>query len=183
MARFATERTWWVALAVTVVLQMGVWKLYQGFPLALAGPTPGAPFPAVRIGTLAGNSDLALADLLSESSGCSLLVIVSSSCPICRHMRVTWPGRFKRWADSVKAPVRAIWLMEEGRGHLAEFRRGYTLDRLELAFIAKDRTTALRDLGIIGTPTLYLIDSQGRMQAGLVGDRLPSAALAQSVCS
>ena len=167
---------------LTLVIQMLVWEGHRMQPLPV-GPAAGSPVPDLTVGTFDGPSDQGLRDLVSAHGDCTLLVIVSPTCPTCARMRVTWPNRFAAWADSVGSEVRPLWLGEGGKDEFLEFTREFILEGVELAFLPAGTTAhAYRVLGVLGTPTLYLVDSAGTVQAGLLGDVFPPVAIGRSAC-
>ncbi|HLE57550.1 MAG TPA: hypothetical protein VJB15_10740 [Rhodothermia bacterium] len=98
-------------------------------------------------------------------------------------MRVTWPARFAAWVDSVGGDVRPLWLSEGGRDALVAFIEGFRLDGIQFAYLARGRTIhGYNVLGVLGTPTLYLVDPGGLVQSGLVGDAFPPINLSRAVC-
>ena len=98
-------------------------------------------------------------------------------------MRTTWPDRFANWADSVGAEIRPIWLSEGGRDAFHAFTSGFPLDEITLTYLLRGTTAhAYSVLGVLGTPTLYLVDSAGVVQAGMLGNSLPPVDLTRSAC-
>jgi hypothetical protein len=98
-------------------------------------------------------------------------------------MRVTWPDRFTIWTDSVGSDVRPLWLSEGGRAALRDFIAGFAMDEIDFAYVPLGGTReAYRLLGVLGTPTLYLVDREGIVRAGFLGDAFPPVDLSRSVC-
>lgn len=151
------------------------------------GPLPGMLLPSVDITLLESDTPSVrnLHHITSETDACTLLVVVSTTCPVCSRMRVTWPAKFAAWRDTLDTGVRSLWLAIEGKAELAEFVRGSPVSASDIDFatFAHGLTReAYNSLGILGTPTLYLVDRGGRVQAGLLGDVLPPVELARSTC-
>lgn len=172
-------------LGIALGIQIYVWRGQQHIPDALpSGPRPGSPVPALLVRSVGESSTQRLPDLLSAGGTCTLLVIISPTCPTCARMRVTWPARFSAWVDSVGKDVRPLWLSEGGESALLAFTRGYTLGDIDLASLPTGTTmAAYRDLGVLGTPTLYLVDTSGSVVAGLIGDTFPPVDLARRSCA
>ena len=177
------DSKWLIALLFAVLVAQVLIREGRRAPPLPLGPAPGTAVPVLTVGRLDGQPDESLADLVSIDEGCSLLVVVSPTCPTCARMRTEWPGRFSNWADSVRAEVRPIWLSEGGEEAFNAFTSGFRLDGITLTFLLHGTTAhAYSVLGVLGTPTLYLIDSAGIVQAGLLGNSLPPVDLARSVC-
>ena len=169
-------------LTVLLVIQITLWAGRQGAS-GPSGPVPGSPFPRIAAGSLTDPSRSELWDSFSKASGCVLLVYVSPTCGACARMRVTWPGRFGAWADSVPGRVRAVWLSEVGEVESREFVGGFSLDGIEILHLFPESAKeASRDLGIVGTPTTFLIDSDGVFLVGMMGDVFPPIGVAQETC-
>lgn len=149
------------------------------------GLYPGMPVPELDVRRLAGSSQVSLGHLVGDVTACTLLVIVRPLCPTCARMRVTWPSRFAAWADSVAAQIQPVWLSVGGHDALEAFVTGYRLQEagITLVSVPEGFTSATYDaLGVLGTPTLYLVRPDGTVVAGLIGDRLPPVALAAEAC-
>lgn len=177
------DSKWLVALLFAVLVAQVLVREGRQLPPLPLGPLPGTPVPDLTVGRLDGQPDESLENLVSSDQGCSLLVVVSPTCPTCARMRTTWPERFSNWADSVGADVRPIWLSEGGRDAFDAFTNSYPLNGITLTFLLRGTTAhAYSVLGVLGTPTLYLIDSAGVVQAGLLGNLLPPTDLARNAC-
>ncbi len=180
---FLSAKVWLCLLGFALVVQFGIW-IWGGqrtLPVP-SGPRLGAPFPDMRVGVPGHSIEQSLSDLLASAHGCSLLVVVSTGCVVCKRMRVTWPDRFRAWSESIGVSVRPIWLAEEGSESLKNFTNGYDLGSIDFAFSAGSSDQAFDQLGVIGTPTLYLLDPQAQMVVGVLGDRLPPLDIARAAC-
>lgn len=172
----------WVIASLSILLVYQI-AVRDWTPPQLGGPTPGTLIPDLTVGRAGGGSDVGLRALVSTGLGCSLLVLVSPSCPVCARMRTTWPIRFAKWTDSVGVPVQPIWLSEGGGEAFDAFTSGFTLEGITRTFLRPETSEdAFRALGVIGTPTLYLVNSEGVVQAGLVGDLFPPVDIARRAC-
>ncbi|MDT8369966.1 MAG: hypothetical protein RQ745_12235 [Longimicrobiales bacterium] len=179
--RVLTGRWVLAVLALTLGVQI---VIREGRP---APPLPGGPYagdllPELPVGMLDGGHRSTLREVVSGSGTCSLLAVISTSCGVCARMRVTWLDRFNAWADSVDGVVRPVWLAGEGEASLERFTRDFDLASIDLVFTAGSPRQAGRELGVIGTPTLYLVDAQGRVRSGVLGDQFPPADIARSIC-
>ena len=172
----------WVIASLSVLLVFQI-AVREWDPPQPSGPLPGTLIPDLTVGRSDGEPDVGLRDLVSSGRGCSLLVLVSPACPVCARMRTTWPARFAKWADTVGAAVRPIWLSEGGEEAFGAFTSGFSMEGITRTFLRPGTSEkAFRALGVIGTPTIYLVDSEGVVQAGLVGDLLPPVDVAQRAC-
>jgi len=145
------------------------------------GPRVGEPLPDLPVQRSGQSGDVSLKDVLT-ASGCSLLIVASTKCPTCARMRVTWPSRFATWADSLDATITPIWLVSEGARDWQAFVEGFELAEVEAVFPAEDPGEAIDRLGVIGTPTVYVVDANGNLTYGLIGDRLPSSDAVTQAC-
>lgn len=159
-----------------------VFRQWQLRPLPLTGPITGQALPPTHVRLLAEIKSQDLTELLTDTGSCSLLVIISSACPVCQRMRITWPRQYRAWADSIGAPMRAVWLSADSLEVLRTFYSGYDFRGIELARITTEPRAAMRRLGIYGTPTTYLIDRDGRLRIGVAGDQLPPTTSARTFC-
>lgn len=145
------------------------------------GPRVGAPLPDFLV-QRSGQSDAVSLRGVLTASGCSLLIVASTKCPTCARMRVTWPSRFTTWADSLYAAITPIWLVSEGASDWQAFVEGFDLAEVEAVFPAEDPSEVIDGLGVIGTPTVYVVDANGNLTYGLIGDRLPSGDVVREAC-
>lgn len=124
-----------------------------------------------------------LFDLLTGEDGCDLLVIVSPSCPVSGRMRINWRYRFSAWRDSVGVDIRPIWLGSGTSDEFRAFTTGFPLEGISLTHLpVKGTGIAYESLGVIGTPTVYLVDTSGKVEGGVLGDRFPPVDLARRSC-
>ena len=152
-------------------------------PIALHGPTVGRPLPDFGlVATLDGRQET-WTSAIATPHHCTLLVVISPTCAACRRMRDTWSDRLSPWLDSVAAPVRPVWLIGATDTVARAFVAGYDLaPRTVVATITTDVAQAGRALGIVGTPTYYLLDRDGRLRVGVLGDEFPPADSARHAC-
>lgn len=171
------------ALAAVLAVQLFLWQGRRQPSLPL-GPSPGDPVPELSVGTFASEGVTSLPTFLATDKGCDVLVIVSPTCPTCARMRTTWPRRFAVWADSVGHVARPVWLGSGGHDEFRRFTMGFSMPGVDFAYIPIGSTgTAYRLLGVIGTPTVYLVDRKGIVRGGWLGDVLPPPDLARAVCA
>lgn len=172
-----------LGLSSVFAVQVAIWAgRRSAFPPR--GLEVGKPLPLVELELLTTPGQTSLNDIIDDAASCHLLVLVSTSCPICRRMRVTWPSKLKAWQDSLDQPVTTVWLSEEQREALDVFISGYALETAVDIFAsnAGRPTQFFEELGLIGTPTLYLLDRQGLLRYGIAGDHLPPAARVDEAC-
>jgi hypothetical protein len=151
-------------------------------PPELAGPTRGQPLPDVGAVVIADGSPIAFRQLFTGQS-CTLLVLISPGCAACRRMRDSWAARLRAWTDTIGAPMRAIWLTASDSATARAFTLGYDLSGIVLARAIDDPERVGRRLGVIGTPTSYLLDRTGTLRLGILGDTLPPAHMARAACT
>jgi hypothetical protein len=151
-------------------------------PIALQGPTVGRPLPDFGLVAIGHDHPRSWPSIIAQRK-CTLLVVISPTCAACRLMRDTWSARLSPWLDSVAAPVRPVWLIGSDDTSARAFVAGYDLARTTIvAWMTSDVTEAGRTLGIIGTPTYYLLDREGRLRVGVLGDEFPPADSARRAC-
>lgn len=97
-------------------------------------------------------------------------------------MRESWKRDVSHWSDSVGVAATTLWLGGEDDATLSEFYAGYDFEDVMLLRVADDPARTLGRLGLIGTPTTYLMDSQGRLRMGVMGDLLPPVEAGREVC-
>lgn len=151
-------------------------------PIALHGPTVGRPLPNFGLVSLDEGRPQSWTSAIPTRE-CTLLVVISPTCAACRLMRDTWNARLAPWLDSVAAPVSAVWLIGADDTSAHAFMAGYNVaPRTIVARITTDIQAAGRSLGIVGTPTYYLLDRAGRLRVGVLGDEFPPADSARRAC-
>lgn len=165
-----------LALSMATLLGVSVWQLKSPVP---DGPALGRQFPNILVSTL-NEQPAPLQDVL-PSDGCSLLVVISTHCGVCAAMRSTWATRFQVWADSLRSPVRPVWLVVEGADSWATFAEGFDLPVAPVFPTAPPEDT-YRTLRVRGTPTFHVVDDRGVLGFTKVGDLLPPVADSRSAC-
>jgi hypothetical protein len=125
-----------------------------------------------------------LSGLLENGSPCSLVAVVSAYCAVCQDMRYTWPARFREWRSNGEADVKPIWLGADGPGTLGGFVEGFDTEGVVLAESALSGRETSEALWILGTPTHYLVSSDGKVLNTILGDLFPpSSLLREKGCS
>ena len=147
------------------------------------GPTIGEPLPATTVAVLNTEEVVSLQDLLGAEEACALLVLIATDCPFCLRMRETWTRNAAIWSDSVGSYVSKIWLAGDDLSSLNEFYAGYDFDGVTVARLDDNPARALGRLGVFGTPTTYLVDRDGLLRMGVMGERLPPAGVGRDVCA
>ena len=151
-------------------------------PIPLHGPTVGRPLPDFGLVAMANGQLQSWPSVIARRE-CTLLVVISPACAACRLMRDTWSARLSPWLDSVAAPVRPVWLIGGDDTSARAFIADYDVaPRTLVARMAADIPAAGRALGILGTPTYYLLDREGRLRVGVLGDEFPPADSARHAC-
>lgn len=166
-----------VALLVALTGQFA-WVEWQRRPLPFKGPVVGRALDNVDLQIEGARSDLRR--LVERPGGCTLLVIVSTTCPVCQRMRYSWPRRFAIWRDSISSSMQAVWLAPQEAAEQSTFYEGFNYKGIRRGQLLSG--TGGKKLGVIGTPTAYLLDSSGRLRIGILGDILPPADSAARVC-
>lgn len=171
-----------VLLALALAVQVGV---RRSWPLA---PEPassilGKPLYNASVISLDEDAPVRLSEVLRRDGACSLLVVINTGCHVCASMRHTWGSRARAWSDSIGEQVRLVWLTGESSEALRQFTRSYDLADAAMVTIAARPERTLARLGVFGTPTTYLVDRDGHVRTGVVGDYFPSVAEARQVCS
>ncbi len=150
----------------------------------MQGPEFGEPLPDVWISSIDGaRQDGALGGILSSLGGCSLVVILSPSCPVCEQMRDRWRIRFETWRDSVDVPVVPVWVVLDDRTGANRFVQGRDLGETLLYHAPGRQYDVERSLGVVGTPTSYLAGRRGEKVLGLLGAHFPPVEMARDGCS
>lgn len=169
-----------VLLLAALATQLVFWEGRVNPPLP-SGPLPGEPLPPIAVRNLGDTVPRKLDDML-VGGGCALLVFVSPTCRTCLRMRRTWPGDFLAWQAAVGVSVRAVWLSDGSPEQATAFLTARILPA-ELAYVIEEHAAfAYRDLGVLGTPTSYLVDASGLVLGGIIGDVLPPTELTQRHC-
>ena len=171
------------AIGVCFLLGFGLLTWWTTIvPSPPSGPTVGEPLPATRVTFLNSDSSLYLHEAMTSEDSCSLLVMISTTCPFCLRMRDSWRRDVTQWSDSLGVPVTMLWLAGEDDATLTEFYSGYDFEGVTLLRVADDPARALGRLGLIGTPTTYLLDPHGRLRMGVMGDLLPPIETGREIC-
>jgi hypothetical protein len=169
-----------LAGAVLVVLQVAVLTrpLYRSQPPS--GPSRSS---VIVLPQSVEDRQRAKWDTLQEHESCLLLVFVSSTCPICRHMRISWYARWRIWEDSLSARVPTAWLFAESERTTREFFPDSMMIGIRRLRQIHSGDGSWNRLGVYGTPTIYLLDRQRRLRYGVVGASLPPATVTDAVCN
>lgn len=173
----------WLALGLCVPLLLWVVQSRELNAARLNGPRIGQPLPAAFVHSLANDTRMSLTEASLRGGSCALIVLVNTHCGFCKRMRVTWPQQFHRWRDSVAAPIAPIWLSMQPEDTLRAFFHGYDFAGVAAGRLELGNGVRIGDLGVIGTPTSYLIDRRGRLRTGVIGNQLPSLDSARSACT
>ncbi len=172
-----------ILFALGTLMAVQLVLLHEGRSVGpVYGPVRDEVFPTIPIAFLDERQELALRDVVSRNTGCTLLVIMDVDCAVCQRMRMEWPQRFQSWADSLRISIQAIWLVAEPEEVTIQFFGNYGAERVHRGRVVADFNTALSVLGVIGTPTQYLIDHKGVLRLGIAGDQLPSQGEAERIC-
>lgn len=151
-------------------------------PSLPAGPAVGELLPETRVTLVNSDSIFYLNDAIVTEDSCALLVVISTTCPFCLRMRDSWMRNVEHWSDSVGVTVTKLWLAGEDDATLLDFYSGFDFEGVQLLRVAEDPARALGRLGLIGTPTTYLVDGQGHLRMGIMGDFLPPIERGREVC-
>lgn len=146
------------------------------------GPVTGEAMPSVSVTLIDTDQSRELGELLLLERGCTILIVADVECPVCARMRHTWQPRFDRWADSVSESLQVMWLFGNTAGETKEFLDNVERGGAIVAILATERLAALRQLGVYGTPTLYIVDRDTRLRLGISGFQLPTPQLASKIC-
>lgn len=168
-------------LSCLLLVQLALWG-GRPPPTLLHGPMRGDPIPSVPVAYLSNHVPKGLRDVIVETGRCTLLAIVDPGCGVCSRMRTTWPPRYRIWADSVGVPIEAIWLSQGNADAFEMFMEGYRSSDVQLAYNVGSPEDLVADLGVVGTPTLYLVDKSGTVRLGVLGDLLPPVSIAREGC-
>jgi len=172
--------------SVLALLGLGLGVILVAWTLNLGGrlpegPAKGTHLPPIPVEHLDGGTEVPLSTVL-RSETCALLVIVSTTCPVCSRMKVSWQSKVVEWSQAGGFDITTVWLSEEPAADFSAFLSdaGRPAD-LHISR-AGSYVEFVRSLGVVGTPTLYLLDRQGRVQFGIAGDLLPPEAEAVRAC-
>lgn len=176
-------------LGLLLLLAFQLWLIREGHLSMLlpSGLESGRVLPSLSVGVLSGGGSHlhSLDSLVASSDSCTLVVVISTYCPICARMRVTWAPRFQAWSQSLRRPVRTLWLAEENETNLRAFLYGFSSLSQSIdvmAYNAQPKRSFYAHLGLIGTPMVLLTDGYGRLVYGIGGDDFPPAHVVDSVC-
>lgn len=150
-------------------------------PVELSGVDPGTPAPSFSVAPLESGTT---SDLLAFAGqgGCLLLTFFSTDCPVCSRMRYTWSPRLARWRDSAGARAVALWTTPESHD-IKPFFQGYDFSTTTITRIVEPNPQdALDKYGAYATPMTFLIDQQGIVRQGVLGDTLPTLEIAREHC-
>ncbi len=132
------------------------------------GPRVGALLPDHSVRRLSGER---LAFRATLSGGCHLVVFISTTCPVCKDMRMTWWNKFVSWRDSLNIAIEPLWVFWEPEELVNGFFQG--IYRVPTVLLLGNHRKAIAKFGVFGTPLSYLVDGNQRLQAGVVGNRFP----------
>lgn len=174
-----------VALLALLAFQL-MGRSVSDAPKAPSGPLRHQVLPSIPVERLSSGrvmpGRVALGTILGEPSGCSVLVVMSHTCPVCRQMRWTWQERILSLADSLKEPLRALWLFDGSTSDIKEFLKGGENASIEILRMAGDLEEAYQQLGVVGTPLAYILSDRGTLRLGILGDRVPSVGEIREFC-
>lgn len=137
-------------------------------------------FPALRVAVV---DRTAIRLLASTTVGeCTLVVAISADCAVCQEARRTWAKRYRAWLDSAGVPVRPVWLAFSDSLGSSSFFAGFDFRGIGTFRVSDAPKVAAATLGLLATPTNYLLDRRGSIRAILLGDVLPSLRQARAVC-
>lgn len=120
--------------------------------------------------------------MLRGTKSCGILFAIDPNCGVCARMRYTWPLHYLEWRDSVGTDVPVFWLGLKKEAGIKAFVEDFDLPGVTVATVIRDTRGVLRRLGVYGTPVSYLVDREGRVQAGVAGPQLPPSELARISC-
>jgi hypothetical protein len=170
------------AVIVTVVLQLTLLRWRGNSPPAKR-PVIGERLPDLTVESLYGNYSSPLILAATEFADCAVVVVVATHCKVCQRMRVTWPSRFLNLRVSTKSNIAALWISAQPKDSLRSFLSDLAFGELRAGMVKSNDALALHRLGVVGTPTSYLIDRNGTLRAGLLGDQLPPADSVVAACA
>lgn len=127
--------------------------------------------------------DIHARDAVAAFDGCSLVVVASRHCGICLAMRETWQREVDAWSGSLALPIQSHWLFLDPPETLSEFTKHPNMDRVHISsIVGPGHRPGARLLGVFGTPTIFLVDREGLLRIGVMGDLLPTASEAAQWC-
>ena len=164
-----------------LVIQVGLISALNSVGPKLHGPTPGTTLPPVPVQVTNESVAVSLRDFVANGSRCSLVVVAEADCPICQRLALRWQEDYPRWVDSIRTPVSAIWVFNNSEAEIARFVSAFRLASLSTAALV-NYMQAQEELGVIGTPLMYLVDRDGRVVLGSAGATFPPAVAAARSC-
>lgn len=155
----------WVVVLLNLILTLGLARrVHTAFPM-MDSLKIGQKAPNFSAPTLQGKT-VTLADYAGRTAA---FVFVSPHCKPCReelpHLRDLAP-------KAKDFGVELVLVSDEGEETTRPFVEG-TVDGLTVLVAPRDRNPLFRDYKVPGTPSFYLLDAQGKVQAtGVGGDEL-----------
>jgi len=160
--------------------QFVLWHLVTDPPLR--GPVKGELFPTLEAQELRQG----IPQVLGEGGdACIFVPVMATSCPFCSRMRHTWDAEYDAWREGTTADLQVVWLFPEPRERVESWTEGRSWDDVTVMTLPGrrgERTAILRRLGVIGTPTSYLVSGTGEVLMGIAGPRLPPPDLVSERC-
>lgn len=168
------------AILVGGLLVQGGSLLTPAAPARPSGPRVGNALPSFEATTMAGDT-VSLAQVI-RGAPCTLLVVASTSCVWCQRMRATWSDDVDRWIAEVQAEnVAMVWLFREDWFEISDFLNAEPFPKAyPLGMLTPETTWS--SLGILGTPTTFLLDRSAALVYGTMGDRLPPIGQGREAC-
>ena len=175
-------REFWGALVGGLVILLVVQVSYKW-------PQPGPPSSGPALGktavaevTVVSNNQQprSLLSLVPRAS-CAVVVVASTYCAVCARMRYVWRQRLASVASARNVGIAAVWLFSQDSTEVGKFTEQGDWKHIIVARLPSP--DVLEEIGIIGTPTTYLLDRHGKLRLGLLGDQLPPADSLVSACS
>lgn len=151
----------WVVVLLNLLLTLGLARrIRTAFPM-MESLKIGQKAPAFSIQTLQGKT-ITLADYADRATA---FVFVSPHCQPCReelpHLRDLAPKARGFGAE-------LVLVSDEGEETTRPFVEG-TVDGLTVLIAPRDRNPLFTDYKVLGTPSFYLLDAHGKVQATGVG--------------
>jgi hypothetical protein len=181
--RLGPGGVWLIVLGTLLVGQVATvsWMRFHRAPLR--GPAMEEPLTGIGPVSVNGAAPASWASVFATGGSCTLIVFVEPTCGACRQMRARWAEMLRVWRDSVGTPVHAVWASTADSASLRLFVGGFDLGRTDLVRIVGNPDDAGRQLGIYATPTSYLLDTHGRLRAGVLGIGMPPADSGRASCA
>ena len=169
-----------LAGALLLVLQLAVlsWSLFRSQPPSGPSRSSVIVLPAAE-----EYRQRAKWDTLPDKESCLLVAFVSSTCPICRHMRQSWYAAWRTWEDSLSVRVPTVWFFSESERTIREFLPDSMMIGIRRLRQLHSGDGSWNRLGVYGTPTIFLLDRQRKLRYGIVGASLPPANVTDAVCN